>query len=92
METATQSKNARRIESILLNKLALIGQNVFAQKFGVAEYTVSRMKLKFFRQMSMALDILEYGIEDKQMAELAKMLVEMMEKEKAPKNREFLEA
>lgn len=92
MEHATQSKNARRIEGVLLNKLALLGQKVFAQKLGVAEYTVSRMKSGFFRQMSMALDILEYGIEDEQMAELAGRLVEMMRNETAPKNGEFFEA
>lgn len=92
MEHATQSKNARRIEGVLLNKLALLGQKVFAEKFGVAEYTVSRMKTGFFRQMSMALDILEYGIEDEQLAELAGRLVEMMRKETAPKNYEFFEA
>lgn len=83
MEHATQSKNARRIESALLNKLAFISQKVFAQKFGVAEYTVSRMKKDFFRQMSIALDILEYGIADDQMAELAKRLAGYLGNEKA---------
>lgn len=93
MEHATQSKNARRIESALLNKLAMMSQKVFAQRFGVAEYTVSRMKNDFFRQMSMALDILEYGIVDDDISRLAKQVAQLLTtKEKTPENCEFFEA
>lgn len=84
MDNATQSKNARRIESALLNKLATISQKVFAERLGVAEYTVSRMKRDFFRQMSIALDILEYGVADDEMTRLAKEVARILTKEKAP--------
>lgn len=88
MENATQSKNARRIESVLLNKLASISQKTFAEKLGIAEYKVSRMKKDFFRQMSMAIDILEYGIADDDAAQLAKAVARevalILGKEKAP--------
>ncbi|WP_017346144.1 CII family transcriptional regulator [Pantoea sp. A4] len=84
MENATQSKNARRIESALLNKLATLTQKVFAERFGVAEYTVSRMKRDFFRQMSIALDILEYGVADEEMNRLAEEVAKILTKEKAP--------
>ncbi|WP_445235326.1 replication protein [Erwinia sp. MYb416] len=43
MDNATQSKNARRIESALLNKLATISQKVFAERLGVAEYVERRV-------------------------------------------------
>ncbi|WP_343552142.1 CII family transcriptional regulator [Pantoea sp.] len=87
MEQATQSKNARRIESALLNKLASISQKTFAERLGIAEYQVSRMKKNFFRQMSMAIDILEYGIVDDDAAQLAKAVAKevalILGKEKA---------
>ncbi len=38
---ATKSKKAARIESALLNKLALMGQKTFARAMGVPEYQVS---------------------------------------------------
>ncbi len=39
---ATKSKKAARIESTLLNKLAMMGQKTFAKAMGVPEYQVSR--------------------------------------------------
>lgn len=38
---ATQSKKAARIESTLLNKLALMGQKTFAKAMGIPEYQVT---------------------------------------------------
>ncbi len=35
---ATKSKKAARIESTLLNKLAMMGQKTFAKAMGVPEY------------------------------------------------------
>ncbi|MFH0359902.1 AP2 domain-containing protein [Escherichia coli] len=40
---ATKSKKAARIESALLNKLALMGQKTFARAMGVPEYQVNRI-------------------------------------------------
>ena len=89
---ATKSKKAARIESALLSKLALMGQKTFARAMGVPEYQVSRWKNGFFSQVSMMLAVLEYGIEDDEMAELTKRLANYLTKEKAPKNGEFFEA
>lgn len=81
---ATQSKKAARIESNLLNKLALMGQKTFAKAMGIPEYQVSRWKNGFFSQVSMMLAVLEYGIEDEEMAELTKRLASYLTKEKRP--------
>ena len=81
---ATQSKKAARIESTLLNKLALMGQKTFAKAMGIPEYQVSRWKNGFFSQVSMMLAVLEYGIEDDEMAELTRRLASFITKEKAP--------
>lgn len=45
---ATKSKKVARIESTLLNKLAMMGQKTFAKAMGVPEYQVSRWKNGFF--------------------------------------------
>ncbi len=89
---ATKSKKAARIESTLLNKLAMMGQKTFAKAMGVPEYRVSRWKNGFFSQVSMMLAVLEYGIEDEEMAELTRATCYLPDKEKAPKNGEFFEA
>lgn len=81
---ATHSKKAARIESSLLNKLALMGQKTFAKAMGIPEYQVSRWKNGFFSQVSLMLAVLEYGIEDEEMAELTKRLASYLTKEKAP--------
>jgi hypothetical protein len=83
MEYATQSKKAARIESALLNKLALMGQKAFASAMDVPEYQVSRWKNGLFRQVSMMLAVLNYGIADDEMAELAKRLAGYLSEEKA---------
>lgn len=79
---ATKSKKAARIESTLLNKLAMMGQKTFAKAMGVPEYQVSRWKNGFFSQVSMMLAVLEYGIEDEEMAELTRRLATYLTKEK----------
>lgn len=89
---ATQSKKAARIESTLLNKLALMGQKTFAKAMGIPEYQVSRWKNGFFSQVSMMLAVLEYGIEDEEMAELTKRLASYLSKEKAQMSGNSFEA
>ncbi|WP_440866680.1 CII family transcriptional regulator [Symbiopectobacterium purcellii] len=77
MNHATQSKKARQIESQLLNKLAIFGQRKFADFLSVDESQVSRMKVargtekhSFFGLMSLALAILEWGVNDDELAHL----------------------
>lgn len=44
------------------------------------------------QKMGMLLAVLEWGVEDEELAELAKKVARMLTKEKAPKNGEFFEA
>ncbi|ENF6538118.1 hypothetical protein ABRM43_005471, partial [Escherichia coli] len=46
----------------------------------------------FIPKMGMLLAVLEWGVEDEELAELAKKVARMLTKEKAPKNGEFFEA
>ncbi|CZY59428.1 CII family transcriptional regulator [Enterobacter hormaechei] len=99
MEESMYRKKAMQIESTLLNKIAAFGQSKLSKLIGVDEAQICRMKVakgreknSFFKTMSMMLAVLEYGIEDDEMAELTKRLASYLSKEKAPKNGEFLEA
>ena len=92
MEYATQSKKAARIESALLNKLALMGQKAFAAAMDVPEYQVSRWKNGLFRQVSMMLAVLNYGIADDEMAELVKRLAGYLREERASMSGHSIEA
>ncbi|WP_447887673.1 CII family transcriptional regulator [Serratia fonticola] len=84
MEQASYRKKANKIESELLGKLAVLGQSKFAKLMGVHESTVSRMKEGFFAQASMALAILEYGIDDTEIVELARRFAAVLTKKKTP--------
>lgn len=85
METASTRKTAMKIHSSLLNKIAVMGQRKFADAMGVHESQVSRWKSGFLETMSMALAVLNYGIADEEMAELAKRLAGYLSpKENAP--------
>lgn len=44
------------------------------------------------KDATMLLAVLEWGVEDEELAELAKQVARMLTKEKAPKNGEFFEA
>ncbi|MGX8939489.1 CII family transcriptional regulator [Symbiopectobacterium sp. Eva_TO] len=77
MNHTTQSKKARQIESQLLSKLALFGQRKFADFLNLDESQISRMKVAkgkekhfFFGLMSLALAILEWGVNDDELVHL----------------------
>lgn len=85
METASTRKTAMKIHSSLLNKIAVMGQRKFADAMGVHESRVSRWKSGLLETMSMALAVLNYGIADEEMAELAKRTAGYLSpKENAP--------
>ncbi|HEO8934550.1 TPA: hypothetical protein QIF01_003342 [Serratia marcescens] len=85
MDTASTRKTAMKIHSSLLNKIAVMGQRKFADAMGVHESQVSRWKSGLLETMSMALAVLNYGIADDEMAELAKRLAGYLSpKESAP--------
>lgn len=84
MEHAKYRKKATQIESQLLGKLAVMGQTKFAKLMGVPDCRVSRMKEGFFRQAAMALAILEYGVDDTEIVELARRFAAVLTKQKSP--------
>jgi len=83
MDIAKYRKKASRIESQLLGKLAVMGQCRFAKLMGVHDSKVSRMKESFFQQMSMAIAILEYGVDDTEIVELARRFAAVLTKQKS---------
>ena len=84
METAKTRNEARRIESSLLNKIALKGVTSIANAIGVNPSQVTRWKESLIPRMSMLLAVLECGITDDEMSELAKRLAGYLSNEKAP--------
>lgn len=91
MDITSTRKKARQIESQLLNKLAVFGQRKFADFLSVDESQVSRMKVargtekhSFFGLMSLALAVLEWGVNDDELAHLAKQVALLLIKEKRP--------
>lgn len=84
MENAKTRKDALHIESALLNKIAAKGVSTIANAIGVNASQITRWKESLIPRMSMILAVLEYGIEDEEMAELTKRLASYLTKEKAP--------
>ncbi|QNQ52593.1 CII family transcriptional regulator [Serratia liquefaciens] len=84
METAKTRNDARRIESTLLNKIALKGVSSIAAAVGVNPSQVTRWKESLVPRMAMLLAVLEWGVADDEMAELAKRLAGYLSNEKAP--------
>ena len=92
MEVTTTRNNARAIESKLLNKIALVGLTNVAKAVGVDKSQVSRWKASFIPKMSLLLAVLEWGVDDEQINDLAQRLRVLLTNEKTPKNGEFFEA
>ncbi|EIZ0341243.1 lambda phage CII family protein [Salmonella enterica] len=92
MELTSTRKKANAITSSILNRIAIRGQRKVADALGINESQISRWKGDFIPKMGMLLAVLEYGIEDEEMAELTRRLATYLTKEKAPKNGEFFEA
>lgn len=92
MDHANKRNEALRIESALLNKIALLGTEKTAEAVGVDKAQISRWKRDWIPKFSMLLAVLEWGVVDDEMAHLARQVASILTKEKAPKNGEFLEA
>jgi hypothetical protein len=83
METAKTRNDARRIESTLLNKIAMKGVSSIADAVGVNPSQVTRWKESLVPRMAMLLAVLEWGVADDEMADLAKRLAGYLSNEKA---------
>lgn len=92
MEITSTRKKANAITSNILNRIAMRGQRNVASELGINESQITRWKDSFIPKMSMLLAVLEWGVEDDELAVLAKQVARLLTKEKAPKNCEFFEA
>jgi len=92
MDTTTTRNKARAIESKLLSKIAIRGAGNIAESIGVDKSQITRWKESLLPRMSMLLAVLEWGVEDDELADLAKKVARMLTKEKAPKCNEHFEA
>lgn len=84
MENAKKRNEALKIESALLNKIALIGTEKTAEAVGVDKAQISRWKRDWLPKFSMLLAVLEWGVVDDEMAHLARQVASILTKEKAP--------
>ncbi|MEH5066402.1 lambda phage CII family protein [Enterobacter hormaechei] len=84
MEHANKRNEAMRIESALLNKIAMIGTEKTAAAVGVDKAQISRWKRDWIPKFSMLLAVLEWGVVDDEMARLAQQVASILTKEKRP--------
>lgn len=71
--------NARRIESWLLNRIALKGGNNVAKEIGVDKAQISRWKENWLPKMAMLLAVLEWGVVDDDIARVSKQVALYLE-------------
>lgn len=84
MERAQKRTEARKIESALLNKIAMKGSQEIAELIGIDRSQVTRWKRDWIPKLSMLLAVLEWGVVDDDMARLAKQVASILTKQKAP--------
>ena len=68
MVRANKRNEALRIESALLNKIAMLGTEKTAEAVGVDKSQISRWKRDWIPKFSMLLAVLEWGVVDDDMA------------------------
>lgn len=84
MELTSTRKKANAITSNIFNRIAMRGQRKIADELGVDESQITRWKSTMIPKMSMLLAILEWGVEDDELATLAKQVARLLTNEKAP--------
>lgn len=83
--TTTRNKSqARKIESWLLNQIALRGTTNVAKAIGMDKSGITRWKETMLPKVAMLLAVLEWGVVDDDMARLAKQVAELLTKKKRP--------
>jgi len=85
MDITSTRKKANAITSNILNRIAMRGQRNVASELGINESQITRWKDSFIPKMSMLLAVLEWGVEDDELAVLAKQVARLLTKEK-PQN------
>ncbi|ELV2782361.1 hypothetical protein QNZ42_002051 [Enterobacter cloacae] len=91
MDYARERKIAKRIESQLLNKLAMVGQTKLANFIGMNEAAITRMKFaagrqkhSFFELMSMVMAMLEVEAPESDIAKRLLRIEQLLTKKKSP--------
>lgn len=82
MQLTSTRKKANAITSNILNRIAVRGQRKVADALGINESQISRWKDSFIPKMAMLLAVLEWGVEDEELAKLAKKVSMVLTKEK----------
>lgn len=83
--TTTRNKTqARKIESWILNQIAMRGSTNVAKALGMDKSGITRWKENMLPKLAMLLAVLEWGVVDDDMARLAKQVAEILTNEKAP--------
>jgi hypothetical protein len=84
---STNSRNkdqARKIESWILNQIAMRGSTNVAKALGMDKSGITRWKESMLPKLAMLLAVLEWGVVDDDMARLAKKVAEILTNEKRP--------
>lgn len=84
MERTQTRTEALKIESALLNKIAMKGSSEIANAIGVDRSQISRWKETWLPKLSMLLAVLEWGVVDDDMARLANQVAAILTKKKSP--------
>lgn len=84
MVRANKRNEALRIESALLNKIAMFGTEKTAEAVGVDKSQISRWKRDWIPKFSMLLAVLEWGVVDDDMARLARQVASILTNKKRP--------
>jgi SNF family Na+-dependent transporter len=83
--TTTRNKTqARKIESWILNQIAMRGSTNVAKALGMDKSGITRWKESMLPKLSMLLAVLEWGVVDDDMARLAKEVASILKNEKTP--------
>ncbi|WP_320708637.1 CII family transcriptional regulator [Enterobacter asburiae] len=81
--TTTRNKaQARKIESWILNQIAMKGASNVAKAIGMDKSGITRWKENMLPKLAMLLSVLEWGVVDDDMARLAKQVAEILSNEK----------
>lgn len=80
MQLTSTRKKANAITSNILNRIAVRGQRKVADALGINESQISRWKDSFIPKMAMLLAVLEWGVEDEELAKLAKKVAMVLTK------------
>ena len=85
--TTTRNKDqARKIESWIMNQIAMRGSTNVAKALGMDKSGITRWKESMLPKLAMLLAVLEWGVVDDDMARLAKQVAEILTNEKPQKS------